>query len=185
MARFSNNKKASIFIFLLLIYSKTKSQIEVAHATVKDFKKTGLGGFLNFIQPINNANYLTLEGGLQYFKNEYEEELTLIPVGLGYLYTLNQNGYGLYIDPKLGYTFGSSTIGIYEDPGTPIAGKNGEWAYEKVAGFMSGIGVGYLLEPINKLQLNFSIRYEHTFANASVNIFSIRLTQSFYFGKKR
>src|SRR5215211_5631311 len=104
-------KQLLILNFILLCSLFCTAQIEVAHVSVKDFKSTGFGGFLNFSLPLSEANYVTLEGGLQYFKNKYDEELALIPVLLGYRYTINQSGSGLYVEPNAGYCFGESTIG--------------------------------------------------------------------------
>ena len=169
--------------FILLCSLFCTAQIEVVHVSVKDFKSTGFGGFLNFSLPVSEANYMTLEGGLQYFKNKYDEELGLIPVLLGYRYTLNQSGSGLYVEPNAGYCFGESTIGKYSESGSLLSGEDGDWAKEKVAGPMAGIGLGYLFEPGGKVQFNIGLRYEHTFGNAAVNVFAFRISHAFSFRK--
>jgi hypothetical protein len=174
-------KQLLILNFILLSSLFCTVQIEAAHASVKDFKATGFGGFLNFSIPVSEANYATLEGGLQYFKNQYDEELALVPVLLGYRYTLNQSGSGLYVEPNAGYCFGESTIGKYDESGSLLPGDDGDWAKEKVAGPMAGVGVGYLFEPGGKAQFNIGLRYEHTFGNASVNVFALRISHAFSF----
>lgn len=178
-----SKKTFSFLFFSLLSFSYCQAQIEVVHATVKDFKKTGFGGFLNCTIPASEANYLTLEAGVQYFKNEYDEDLGLIPVLLGYRCTLDQSGYGLFIEPNAGYTFGSSTIGVYDEHGAQLVDEKG-WAVEKVAGPMAGVGVGYMFEPFQKSQLSIGIRYEHTFGKAPVNVFAFRISYGFSFGRR-
>lgn len=162
----------------------SNAQIEVAHISVNDFKAIGFGGFLNFCLPVSEANYMTIEGGLQYFKNKDEEDLALVPVLIGYRYTLNQSGTGFYVEPNAGYSFGASTIGKYNEVGSPISDGNGGWAYEKVAGPTAGIGFGYLFEPGGRIQFNLGLRYEHSFGNAGTNGFAFRISHAFTFGRK-
>lgn len=170
-------KQIFILCFLLTCSIFVNAQIEVAHVSLKNFKATGFGGFLNFSLPVSEANYLTVEGGLQYFKNKKEEDLALAPVLLGYRYTLNQSGTGFYVEPNAGYCFGASGIPKYND-------ETGTGGYEKVAGPMAGVGVGYLLEPGEKLQFNVGLRYERTFAEAGANVFSFRISHAFTFGRR-
>jgi hypothetical protein len=177
-------KTVLIVHFLLLSALYCTAQIEVTHASVKDFKATGFGAFLNFSVPVSEANYLTLEGGINYFTNKYTEELALIPVLVGYRYTLNKSGTGFYLEPNAGYTFGESTIGIYTENGSPISDGNGNWAYEKVAGPMAGINAGYLFEMGRHVQFNLAFRYEHTFGNAAINLFAFRISHAITFGRR-
>ena len=172
-----------ILNFLLLCSFVCTAQIEVARISVKDFKAIGFGSFLNFSLPVSESNFMTIEGGLQYFKNKDDEEVAMAPVLLGYRYTLNQSGTGFYVEPNAGYCFGGSSIGIYNEFGSPIA-INGKWAYEKVAGPMAGIGVGYLFEPSGRIQFNIGLRYQRTFASAGANIFAFRISHAFNFGRR-
>ncbi|WP_147203604.1 hypothetical protein [Segetibacter aerophilus] len=173
-----------VLYFMLLMSVVSNAQIEVAHISVKNFKATGFAGFLNFSVPISKANYITAEGALQYFKDKEDDEVALIPALLGFRYTLNQTGTGLYVEPNIGYTFGETTIGIYEN-NTPVAdySTNG-WAHEKVAGPAAGIGFGYLFEPAGRVQFNVGLRYEHTFGNAVTNLFALRISHAFTFGRR-
>jgi len=127
---------------------------------------------------------MTFEGGFQYFINDDDEDLALVPVLLGYRYTLNQSGTGLYIEPNAGYCFGASSIGKYDEFDSPISDGNGGYAYEKVAGPMAGIGVGYLLQPSGRIQFNIGLRYERTFGNAGANVFAFRISHAFTFGRR-
>jgi hypothetical protein len=165
-------KQIPVLFFLLLGFQIAKAQIEIDYAHAKDFNQVGFGGFLNFSFPVTEADYLTVEGGFQYFKNQYDEDLGLIPALLGYRYTLDRSGTGLYIEPSAGYTFGNSTIGKYDE--------NGGWTGEnqKVAGPTAALGVGYLMD-IGNIPFTFGLRFEHNFGNYSTNVFSFRIAHSF------
>jgi hypothetical protein len=177
-------KKLLVCLFLSIVsYTSINAQIEVVQAKVKDFKAIGFGSFLNFSIPASDANFVTIEGGIQYFKNDDDEELGLFPVLLGFRYTLNQSGSGFYIEPNAGYTFGSSTIGVYEND-SPLSDGNGNWLEEKVAGPTAGVGIGYLFEPGGRVQVNLGLRYQHTFGNAAVNALSFRISHAFTFGRR-
>jgi len=171
------NLKKQVFLLCLLLsgYLFSSAQIEVNHVAMKDFKKNGFGAFLNFSFPVSDANYLTLEGGLQYYKDDYDEELALVPVLAGYRYTLNQSGTGLYVEPNAGYMFGSTTIqpanNTYSDD------------YIKVAGPTAGLNVGYLFEP-GGIQFNVALRYEHSFGPYATNTVGLRIAHSFSFRRR-
>ncbi|MDQ6763926.1 MAG: autotransporter outer membrane beta-barrel domain-containing protein [Bacteroidota bacterium] len=153
------------------------AQIEVAHVTSKNFTSTGFGGFLNFAIPVAEVNYVTLEGGFQYFKNKYDEDLAFIPVLIGYRYTLNQTGSGFYVEPYAGYTFGASSIGKYDENGGYLGGD------EKVEGPTAGVGAGYLID-LGNIPFNFGLRYQHNFGNYATNVFSFRISHTFHIGRR-
>jgi hypothetical protein len=157
-------KQFPVVFFLLLFFNVSNAQIEVAHLSSKDFSAFGFGGFLNFSIPVSEANYVTLEGGLQYFKDKNTNTVALIPVLVGYRYTLNQTGTGLYVEPNAGYIFSSSD-------------------YSDYSGAAAGLGVGYLVD-LGNVPFNFGFRYEHSFGNPSTNVFSFRIAHSFGFGKR-
>jgi hypothetical protein len=171
-------KQFFVFYFLLFSFNLCNAQIEVARATAKGFNAIGFGAFLNFSIPVSEAtNYVTLEGGFQYFKDKNDDDLALIPVLIGYRYTLNQTGTGFYIEPDAGYTFGASTI--------PARDSNGDIMVDeqKVAGPTAGIGTGYLFVTGN-ISFNVGLRYQHNFGNLSTNVLSFRISHSFSFGRK-
>lgn len=158
-------KQFLIFYSLLFSFTFCNAQIEVAHISAKDFKAFGFGGFLNFSIPVSEAtNYVTLEGGLQYFKDKNTNVLALYPVLVGYRYTLDQSGTGLYVEPNAGYIFSTSD-------------------YSDYSGAAAGIGVGYLID-LGNIPFNFGLRYEHSFGNPATNVFSFRIAHSFNFGRR-
>ena len=176
-------KQFFVLYFLLLCYHFSTAQIEVAHVSIKDFKAIGFGGFLNFSVPISEADYVTLEGGLQYFTNKDEETAGLIPVLLGYRYTLNRSGTGFYVEPNAGYNFGGTTIGVYEND-SPVSDGDGNWLYEKISGPTAGINIGYLFQPGGRVQFNLALRYEHSFGSTSTNMVSFRVSHAITFGRR-
>ena len=175
-------KKNFLLCLLVLGFHFCSAQIEVAHLSVKEFKAIGFSSFLNFSIPLSEANYVTVEGGLQYFKYSDDEEVGLFPISLGYRYTVNRSGTGLYLEPSAGYNFGGTTIGVYEND-SPVSDGNGDWLYEKVAGPTAGLALGYLLEPGGKIQLNLALRYQRGFGPTPTNMFAFRVTHAFTFGR--
>ena len=166
-----------ILSFVLCCSITCTAQIEVAQIYVKKFQSIGFGSFLNFSFPISESNYITIEGGLQYFAKE-QEEVLLVPTLLGYRYTLNKTGTGLYVEPNAGYCFGSTTIPRIADNGMPIGGSV---TYEKVAGPMAGVGFGYLFESSGRVQFNIGLRYQHSFAAPGANVIAFRVSHTFSF----
>ena len=157
-------KQFFVLYFLLFSFNFCNAQIEVAHVSSKDFTAFGFGAFLNFSIPASEANYVTIDGGIQSFKDKNTDELALLPVLVGYRYTLDQTGTGLYVEPNAGYTFSVSDYGDYSGPA-------------------AGIGVGYLID-LGNVPFNFGFRYEHSFGNPSTNVISFRIAHSFSFGRR-
>ncbi len=157
-------KRFFILYFLLFSFYFSNAQIEVAQASTKDFSAIGFGGFLNFSIPVSEANYVTIEGGYQHFKDKNTNELGLVPVLAGFRYTLDQTGTGFYVEPNAGYTFSFSDL-------------------ENVDGASAGIGVGYLID-LGNVPFNFGLRYEHIFGNPATNVFSFRIAHSLSFGRR-
>lgn len=178
--------RQSLLLFITsLSFYFCSAQIEVAHISVKEFKETGFGSFLNFALPVSDANYLTLEGGLQYFENSDNESVGIFPVLIGYRYTINHSGTGFYVEPNAGYSFGETTIGVYDEVGSPMTDDNGKYLYEKVNGLTAGIGLGYLFEPSGGIQFNIGLRYERSFGNTATNLFAFRIAHAFTFGRRQ
>ncbi|MEX6686609.1 outer membrane beta-barrel protein [Danxiaibacter flavus] len=167
--------KLLLFVVLTIGLKFSYAQIEVSHISSKNFKATGLSAFLNFSIPVAEVNYITLEGGVRYFKSN-DEELALIPCLAGYRYTLNQSGSGLYVEPYAGYSFGYTTLQTHN--------QDGIYSDAKPGGPTAGAGFGYLFEPGGIVQLNIGLRYEHCFASYATNTFSFRISHAFTFGRR-
>ena len=154
-------KRSFPALFLLLFsFHFCNAQIEGAYASSKNFSALGFGGFLNFSLPVADVNYITIDAGYQYFKDKNGNEMDLVPLLLGYRYTLDQSGSGWYIEPNVGYTFDV----------VPTYGYNLE-------GGSAGIALGYLVD-LGNVPFNFSARYEHLFGNPVTHIFSLRIAHS-------
>lgn len=176
-------KTAFIISILLISNFVSHAQIEVAHVSSKYLKETGFGAFLNFSFPVSASNYVTAEAGLQYFKNSDEEDMAIVPVLIGYRYTIDHSGTGFYIEPNAGYNFGSTSIVVYENS-SPVANDDGSYKHYEIKGLAAGITAGYLFKPSGPIQFNAGIRYERTFGSLATNTFSFRISHAFNFGKK-
>ena len=177
-------KRFALSLVLILIYAASDAQIEVDHITLKEFKSTGFGAFLNFSLPVSDADYVTLEAGLHYFVDKYDEDLGMIPVLAGYRFTIDRSGTGFYIEPNAGYVYGSSTIEQYNSLGQEVIDENGNRAYEKVSGATAGANIGYLFKPGNHIQFNVALRFEHSFGDFPTNMIGLRIAHAFTFGRR-
>ena len=148
-----------VLCFILFSFFSGKAQIEGAYASTKNFSGFGYGAFLNFSLPVADANYITIDAGYEHFEDK-GDEMDLVPLLLGYRYTLDQSGSGWYVEPNVGYTLDV----------VPTYGSNPE-------GVSAGIGFGYLVD-LGRVPFNFGARYEHLFGNPAASIFSIRIAHS-------
>jgi len=153
-------KTFPILCFLLFSFHLSHAQLEGAYVTTKNSNAFGYGGFLNFSLPVAEVNYITIDAGYQYFEGKNIDQMSLVPLLLGYRYTLDQSGSGWYLEPNAGYTFDAS----------PTYGNDPE-------GASAGIGFGYLVD-LGNVPFNFSARYEHLFGNPAAQVFSIRIAHS-------
>jgi hypothetical protein len=177
-------KRICTLLISCFFVTQSIAQIEVDYVKLKDFSAVGFGGFLNFAIPVGESDFATVEGGVQFFTNKYTEELYLLPVIAGYRYTLDRSGYGFYAEPNAGYTFGGSTIMVYDEQGSPLSDGD-DWLYRKPAGPTAGIAFGYLFDPGGKIQLNLALRYQRGFGTDGTNVFSFRVSHAITFGRKQ
>lgn len=170
-------RKLVLVAFSLFSFTFLNAQIEVAHITSKGFSATGFGGFLNIAVPVTEGNSITAEAGFYSFRQD-DDHVALVPFLLGYRYTLNGSGTGLYIEPSAGYTIGGTDIQKTDQLNSPIL-INGKWAEQTAEGVTAGLGTGYIFP--GKLAFNLGLRYQHVFVSKdpTLNIFSLRLSHSF------
>jgi hypothetical protein len=163
-------------ICLLIIFSSTAiAQLQFDYLSFKGFSAIGFGGFFNFSVPVSDANYVTGEAGLDVFSHN-DEHVALAPCLIGYRYTIDGSGSGWYLEPNAGYTFAGTDIQVQD--------QNGYYSDQQVQGIATGLGLGYLFEPSGRIQFNVGIRYEHIFGNAGSNMFSLRISHAFIFGRR-
>jgi len=175
-------KKLFLLSVSLVICCTANAQIEVAHLSSKNFSATGFGGFLNLSVPFDNANAGILEGGVYVFSNNGYHE-AVAPLLLGFRHLLSDTDYGFYVEPVAGYTFGGTDLQETDANGNAINKPDGSQIDRKVAGFDTGLGLGYLFEQSGPIRFNISLRYEHSFVmnDPALNIIAIRISHSFSF----
>lgn len=173
------------FIAACLFSLHSNAQFEVDYVKLKDFKAIGFGGFLNVAFPVNESDFAVFECAGQIFTNSSTEELYLLPVVVGYRYTFDRSGYGFYAEPNFGYTFGGSTIMVYDEFDSPLGDPNSDnWLYRKPSGPTAGAAIGYLFNPEGKVQLNLVLRYQQGFAKDATSVFSFRVSHAFTIGHR-
>lgn len=159
----------SLFVFL---FSASHAQVRFSKLVgdkSSDYA-LGYGGYLKFAVPVSdNANAITLEFGVDYFKHKKysSNDCAVMPLRLGYRYTLNQSGSGLYVEPQAGYNF----LGVDQ------SGKN-------FKGVSLVAGGGYLFDLFGTefdLSLRFSANF---FSGGSLNYASIGISHNFGFGRR-
>ena len=162
-----------------------QSQIEGGYARMKNFEAFGFGGFINVQFPIQEVDYLTFDLGLNWYKNQNDDDIAFAPLLVGYRYTLNRSGSGLFVEPFAGYTFGESGIEEYDENGQPVYDDNGEWKTKEIAGPAAGLMGGYLFSFENGNSLVLGLRYLHNFGPTPSDVVSLRLAYSFnLFGRR-
>ena len=164
-----------IICILTIFSSNVNAQLQVDYLSFKGFSSVGFGAFFNFSVPVSETNYVTGEAGLDVFSRN-DEHAALAPCLIGYRYTIDGSGYGWYVEPNAGYTFAGTDLQIQD--------QNGFYSDQKLQGFSTGLGLGYLFEPSGKIQFNVGLRYEHIYGDAGSNMFSLRISHAFIFGRK-
>lgn len=157
------------FLFFICVFITCTSfgQIQVLKLIGKDSKDFGLGygGFLKFAYPVSDASDISLEVGANVFqlKENPAYGWAIIPVKLGYRYTLNQTGTGFYVQPQVGY----NVYGI--DPND-----------NKFTGLILAGGAGYLFETSGKIQFDLGLQFESALhKDGSANYLALRLSHNF------
>ncbi|MEO6327646.1 MAG: hypothetical protein ABIO55_01880 [Ginsengibacter sp.] len=167
-------RKLILVFMLLLCVPRINAQIEIAKLIGKRWNdyKLGYGAFLKFSYPVSTASDLSIEASLVFFsvKENDGDGLAVVPFKLGYRYTLNGTGSGIYIEPQLGYNFfGANSF-------------DGEHPYK---GAVIALGTGYLFKPGGRVQFDLGLRYETVvIKDGSANYIALRLSHNFSFKKR-
>ena len=178
--------KNSLMGLILLFCFSANAQVEGAYINLKTFKAFGFGGHLNFKFPINEAASLTTEAGLYYFKKE-ETHVATAPVLLGYQYTINGSGTGLFVEPLAGYTFGGTDITKVDEEGREIYLVNNgvaETVNQSVKGITAGLATGYIFD--GRTPITLGVRYERVFVSGdpAVNLVGLRISWPLFGGSR-
>lgn len=100
-------KKMWLTTFLFFVVLCANAQIEILKVTGKNGKdyKLGYGAFLKFSVPVSEASYVSMEAAFNFAqeKEDPQSGMAVCPLKLGYRYTVNGSGTGLYAEPQAGY----------------------------------------------------------------------------------
>jgi hypothetical protein len=171
--------------FLLTAFC-ANAQLEGAYVDVRNFKAFGFGGHLNFKFPITEGASLTTEGGIYIFKFQ-DRNAVILPVLLGYQYSLNGSGTGFFVEPLVGYSFGGTDWDREDEDGNTIYEVNNGIATtenQKVKGLTAGLATGYIFN--GRTPVTVGLRYDRVFVakDPSVNLFALRITWPLFGGRK-
>jgi hypothetical protein len=174
--------KLVLILVSVSILSVAKGQLALSILTGKNHAdySIGTGAFIKFSKPVSEAADATIELALQYFGEK--EGYTIwgigyVPLKLGYRYTLNKTGDGIYVEPQLGYNFYG--VRSYQDR------LRGELE-ENFKNIIWSVGVGYLMPEKNRFQFDLSLRYEAIYHPTGPNgAISLKLAHNFSFGKRK
>ena len=137
----------------------------------------GFGAFVKGIFSVSQASDLTLELGANFFAlndGGTGDGTAVIPVKLGYRYSLNGTGLGLYVEPQVGYN-------IYGVTSTNVDGYTQNLTFH---GVVFAAGTGYLFLAGN-VPLDLNLHYETIIDHGgSDNYVSLGLTFYLHFGKR-
>jgi len=159
---------------LTIIAGKSFAQLDVALLLGERSKSLDLpiafGGFLKLGVPISLADEISVEASNLTWG---EGEAGYFVGKLGYVHTLNREGYGWFIEPQLGYAF------VGSDP--LFSDNNGTGDFKGVIGSMSA---GYRFGQ-DRAKWDLSLRYENVFTNnvGRISILGLRFTRSFGIGR--
>ncbi|HEV7780902.1 MAG TPA: hypothetical protein VGO58_06530 [Chitinophagaceae bacterium] len=170
-------KKVFIILAVLAGGLQTFAQVEVVQFLPRNEDKFGIGfgAALKFGIPVSEAASATFEGSIVYApisESGWTQGIVMVPIKLGYLYTLNGSGRGFYVEPQAGYCiYGAFTNDLID---------------EKIKGFVWAIGTGYLFSPGRRTQYGIGLRYETIhFKNGGPQSFiALRLSSSLSFGRR-
>jgi hypothetical protein len=170
----------------LLLFAPARAQTEFSQLFLKGYASMGTGAYLDIALPApGRGNSWMIEPSMEYFFN-YENRFAFVfPTLTGIRHMLNGNGQGFYVEPLVGYMFGSTTIPRTNAAGKPVTNANGDTVDQKGTGIMAGFGFGYLFPHSNGY--NIELRYEHAFleGHPQIDIVAIRFAYTLRFCKSR
>ena len=160
------NKSCLLLFSVLFSLASANAQADFAHLIAKGStgfpRSYGGGAFLEFGLPVNGGDKPIIEPGTYFFGNR-GRWVFIFPLLTGYRHTLNGKGYGLYVQPVLGYTAGSTAIPTTTASGQPVTDRQGDTLRQKGNGLTAGLGLGYLFKRLFN-DYSCELRYEHIFA---------------------
>lgn len=162
-------------IFLLtIIAGESYAQLDVALLLGERKKSLALpiafGGFIKFGVPINQSDEISAEAS---YLTWDEGDAGYFAAKVGYVYTLNREGYGWFIEPQLGYAF------VGSDPSYNNYPETGDFK-----GVVGSVNVGYRFGQ-TRAKWDLGLRYENVFTNnvGRISLIGLRFARSFGFGR--
>ena len=183
MNTFKKFKAFLVALILLTATHATHAQLQVTQLILKGHAATGFGAFFHGDFPTGKGNEITAEIGLDYFAPN-QSHLVFIPLLVGFRHTFNGSGTGFYIEPLVGYTFGSTDIQKTDANGNPLFNADGSEIDEKYNGATAALGIGYIL-PNPRCPVNLGLRFEHTFVSGTApSLLAFRASWSVLTGRR-
>ncbi len=108
----------------------------------------------------------------------------MIPLLLGYQYTLDRSGTGLYVEPIAGYTFGDSDVSLYDDIGEIPDPNNPGYSLKQLAkGPTTALAIGYIFR--GQTPVSIGLKYQRVFVSSGpgVNLATLRFSYPLFGGR--
>lgn len=135
----------------------------------------GFGAFIKGGFPVLEGSDATIEIGANIFLLDDGDGTAMCPLKVGFRYTFDGTGSGLYVEPQVGYNL----YGV-----TSLHDENGQQVNLKYHGVVFAAGGGYLFN-IGRAPFDVNFRYETVIAHGGSNNFiSLGITRYFRFGKR-
>jgi len=171
--------KGIVTAILFLIASGAKAQLGVMKMVGNNTKNysLGFGAYLKGIFTVSQASDVTLEvGANEFFLNDggTGDGTAVVPIKVGYRYSLNGSGMGFYVEPQIGYN-------IYGVSSVNVDGQTQNFTFH---GMVLGAGTGYLFL-VGNTPLDLHPQYETIVDHGgSDNYASLGLSFYLHFGKR-
>ena len=174
-------RKGLLATFLLFLFlQSTHAQLGAMKLVGKDTKdyNIGFGAFIKTAIPVaDGGSDITAEIGANIFfiKDEPGDGTVMCPLKVGYRYTLNGTGEGLYVEPQVGFNL----YGV-----TSLEDENGQTINLKYHGAVLAAGTGFLFS-VWQTPFDINLRYETVIAHGGSNNFiSLGISKYFSFGRR-
>jgi hypothetical protein len=173
-------RKEILCIFLCLFILQVNAQIAVVKMIGKNTSNysLGYGAFLKGAYPVSAGDDVTLEAGIYFFNlndQGYGDGTALVPLKVGYRYSINRQGDGFYVEPQAGYNL----YGV-----TSLNNDGYNTQNLKFNGVIFAASTGYILS-IKSFPLDLNLHYETIMdKGGSDNYIRLGLLVSLHFKKR-
>jgi hypothetical protein len=171
--------KGILTAILFLTITNAEAQLGVMKMVGKNTTNysLGVGAYIKGIFTISQASDLTLELGANSFSlndGGSGDGTAVVPIKIGYRYSLNGTGMGLYVEPQVGYN-------VYGVTSANVDGTTENFTFH---GLVLAAGTGYLFL-IGNTPLDLHLHYETIVDHGgSDNYVSLGLSFYLHFGKR-